>query len=217
MEKSYIKNMDIHYVSSIGFSEEQIQFIFKLVNRGIQEKLYVNSHVPYHNLKHIERVLCYCMWILNQKKNNGEILENQDILFYSALYHDCGRSLLVSNKMHGIVGAQIAKEKLKDTFDSKKVIGICLLIETHASRVDEVDFKNITFSKEEKENIQILSNILKDADALDRNRIKLFKFAQCNPNFLKTKEAKEIYLQSDTFYLKYQDATHQVRLLENKK
>ncbi len=217
MEKSYIKNMNIHYLTSIGFSVNQIQSINILVHKGIEEKLYKKKHIPYHNLKHIERVLCYCMWILNQKKNNGEILENQDILFYSALYHDCGRSLLVSNKMHGIVGAQIAKEKLKGTFDAKKVTGICLLIETHASRVDEVDFKNFTLSKEEKENIQLLSNILKDADALDRNRIKLFKFAQCNPNFLRTKEAKEIYLQSDTFYLKYQDTVRQVRSLEKKK
>ena len=217
MEKSYIKNMNIHYLTSIGFSVNQIQSINTLVHKGIEEKLYKKKRIPYHNLKHIERVLCYCMWILNQKKNNGEILENQDILFYSALYHDCGRSLLVSNKMHGIVGAQIAKEKLKGTLDAKRVTGICLLIETHASRVDEVDFKNFTLSKEEKENIQLLSNILKDADALDRNRIKLFKFAQCNPNFLRTKEAKEIYLQSDTFYLKYQDTVRQVRSLEKKK
>lgn len=211
MEKSYIKNMDIHYLTSIGFLEEQIEFIYKLVNRGIEEQLYVNNYVPYHNLKHIERVLCYCIWIVNQMKSKGEILENQDILLYAALYHDCGRRLTISNKMHGLVGAQITKEIIENTFDSQSVNSICLLIETHASKNDLVDFKNFVYSKEEKENVQMLSNILKDADALDRNRIQLFKFAQCNPKYLRTDEAKEIYLQSDMFYSKYQEAIRRTK------
>lgn len=206
MEKSYIKNMDIHYLTNIGFSSNQIDLIYRLVNRGIEEKLYKNNHVPYHNLKHIEKVLCYCIWIINEKSSKGEILENQDILLYAALYHDCGRKLTVSNKRHGVVGAQIAKEKLKNTLDSKILNSICLLIETHASKNDRVDFKNFKYSKKEKENIQMLSNILKDADALDRNRIQLFKFAQCNPKYLRTEEAKDIYPISDLFYSKYQEA-----------
>lgn len=206
MEKSYIKNMDVHYLSSIDFSNAQINLVYQLVNRGIEEELYVNNHVPYHNLNHIERVICYSLWILNQKKNKEEILNNQEILLYSALYHDCGRRLTVSNKNHGIVGAKIAKSKLKNIFDNKSLTSICLLIETHASKNDIVDFKNFSYSKEEKENIQLLSNILKDADALDRNRIHLFKFAQCNPKYLRTNEAKDIYLKSNDFYDKYQEA-----------
>lgn len=204
MEKSNIKNVDINYLNSIGFKKNQINLIYDLINKSINEQLYTKIHFPYHNLEHIERVLCYCIWILNMKIAKGEILKDTNILLYSALYHDCGRSLFVSNKKHGIVGAEIAKEKIKNIFNNKDLKIIELLIETHAKSNNNVDFKNYRFSKEEKENIQILSDILKDADALDRNRIKLFKFAQCNPKYLRTDEAKKIYYDSAIFLKEYE-------------
>lgn len=206
MEKSYIKKIDKNYLNSIDFKKEQINQIYNLINQSIREKLYTKIHFPYHNLEHIERVLCYCIWILNEKGKNNEILENTDTLLYSALYHDCGRSWFVSNKKHGIAGANIAKEKLKNKFSEKELKIIELLIETHAKKEDIVDFKNYNFNKDEKKNIQILSNILKDADALDRNRIKILKFAQCNPNYLRTKEAKKIYCNSAVFLENYEKA-----------
>lgn len=206
MEKSNIKNMDFNYLIEIGFKKNQISLICDLVNRGIVEQLYTKIHFPYHNIEHIERVLCYCIWILNKKINKGEDLKNTDILLYSALYHDCGRNLFVSNKMHGIIGAQLARKKLKNNFDNMNLNSIELLIETHAKPNDIIDFKNYNFNDIEKENLQILSNILKDADALDRNRIKIFKFANCNPNYLRTKEAKEIYTISNIFLQKYEEA-----------
>ncbi len=206
VEKSIIKNIDINYLNSIGFKKNQISLINELIEKVIEDQIYTKNHVPYHNIGHIERVLCYCIWILNMKKSRGKFLENTDILLYAALYHDCGRSLIVSNKKHGIVGAKIAKEKLKNDFNKKDLNAIELLIETHAKPNDIVDFKSYKFIKSEKENIQALSNILKDADALDRNRIKLFKFAECNPNYLRTSEAKEIYHISNIFLKKYEEA-----------
>lgn len=204
MQKSNIKNVDKNYLKRIGFKKSQINSIYDLINESIGKKIYNKIHVPYHNLEHIERVLCYCIWMLNMKTSKGEILKNTDVLLYSALYHDCGRSLFVSNKKHGIVGAKIAKEKLKEKFNDKDLNAIELLIETHANRNDIVDFKYYKFSEKDKENIQILSNILKDADALDRNRIKLFKFAKCNPDYLRTNEAKEIYYDSTIFLENYE-------------
>lgn len=212
MEKSNIKSIDTNYLNSIGFKGNQINQIYDLINRSIKEQLYTKIHFPYHNLEHIERVLCYCTWILNMKVSKGEFLKNTDILFYSALYHDCGRSFFVTNKMHGIVGAKISKEKLKKDFDDKDLNAIELLIETHAKPNDIVKFKDYKFSEKEKENIQILSNILKDADALDRNRIKIFKFAQCNPNYLRTNEAKEIYYDSTIFLENYEKTKNVVNL-----
>lgn len=212
MEKSSIKNIDINYLNSIGFKKNQIDLIYDLIHRVIEEQIYTKIHFPYHNIEHIERVLCYCIWILNMKISKGEFLKNTDILLYAALYHDCGRSLIVSNKKHGIVGAKIAKEKLKRNFNDKDLNSIGLLIETHAKPNDIVDFKNYKFTENEKENIQILSNILKDADALDRNRIKVFKFAQCNPNYLRTNEAKDIYNNSDLFYFYYKDAVKKSKI-----
>lgn len=204
--KSFIGSIESEYLNSIGFSQTQINKVEELVSRGIQEHLYEKMRVPYHNLKHIERVIMYSIWILNEKENKYEHIKNHNVLLLAALYHDCGRHL-ASNKMHGIVGAKIARERLKDTLDDKTINSICLLIETHASYQDMVDFKNYNYSEEEKKNIQILSDILKDADALDRNRIKLFPFAQCDVNKLRTLEARNIYNKSELFYDKYKDAT----------
>lgn len=214
--KSFIESIDPEYLNSIGFSQNQISKVKELINRGIQEKLYEKMKVPYHNLKHIEKVIMYVIWILNEKESKKEYIKNHDILLLAALYHDCARNS-ASNKMHGVVGAKIARDKLKDTLDDKTINSICLLIETHASYQDTVDFKNYTYSEEEKKNIQILSDILKDADALDRNRIKLFPFAQCDVDKLRTLEAKNIYNKSDLFYDKYKEATKNKPSIRNER
>ena len=61
MEKSNIKSIDTNYLNSIGFKGNQINQIYDLINRSIKEQLYTKIHFPYHNLEHIERVLCYCI------------------------------------------------------------------------------------------------------------------------------------------------------------
>lgn len=206
MERSHINEISFNYLSKISFEKEQVSLVKNLIDLGIKEKLYTKNHVPYHNIGHIERVICYCIWILNKKRDNGEVLGNTEVLLYAALFHDSGRNFKTSNKLHGIAGAKIAKEKLKDKFDLKNLNAIELLIETHAKVENIVDFKDYNFNEEEKKNLQILSNILKDADALDRNRIKLFKFAQCKSEFLRTNEAKEIYYNSDLFLKMYENS-----------
>lgn len=211
MERNYIKFINANYLRKLGFSKKQIDKVEELFHHGIQEKLYTKSRVPYHNMKHIEKVIMYAIWILNKKAKKEEFLEDQDILLWAALYHDCGRSFKAPGKKHGIVGAEIAKNKLKSILEDKTINSICLLIETHANASDEVDFKNYNYKKKEKKNIQLLSNILKDADALDRNRIELFPFAKCDINRLRTVEAKDIYYQSDLFYKKYKEAIKESR------
>lgn len=205
MEKSNIQKINRKYLANLGFNENDIERVVTLVNQGIKEKLYTKTKVPYHNLKHIERVMIYCLWILNIK--NDELKDSKDLLLLASLYHDAGRSKGATNKNHGIVGAQIAHERLKNKVDAKNLDIIELLIKTHATKSDVVDFEDKKFTEQEKKKIQILSDILKDADALDRNRIKLFKFAQCKIEFLRTKEAKEIYSKSSKFLKKYEEAT----------
>lgn len=214
-KESYISYIEPEYLNKIGFKENQINKVKRLMNRGIQENLYSKTKIPYHDNKHIERVIMYAIWILKEKEKKKEYLENQEILLLAALYHDCGRNV-ASNKMHGIVGAKIARNKLKNTIDDKAINSICLLIETHASYQDIDDFRDYNYSEEEKKNIQILSDILKDADALDRNRIKLFPFAKCDVNRLRTLEAKEIYKCSALFYDKYQEAVKNKKAIVKK-
>ncbi|MCX4364316.1 MAG: HD domain-containing protein [Bacilli bacterium] len=207
MEKSYIKRMELKYLYDIGINKNQIDLVAKLVNEGIEKKLYTNSTIPYHSLNHAERVIIYSLWIIHELEKNGISVANQEIVLKSALYHDCGRTWNIFGENHGILGAKKARLILKDEVDDKTLNIIELLIETHAQKENKVNFKNYEFTDEEKKNIQLLSDILKDADALDRNRIKLFSFARCKEEYLRTEAAKKIYLMSNEFYDKYIEAT----------
>lgn len=206
MEKSYIKKMELKYLYSLNINKKEIDQIYELVNEGIKRKLYSNSFIPYHNIYHIERVLIYCFWIINLLEKEGFKIDNKEYLFKAALYHDCGRSLNPFAENHGIRGAKRMKELLANEYDEKGLKVLELLIETHAIKDDIVDYKGYPFTHQEKMNIQMLSNILKDADALDRNRIKLFSFAQCKVEYLRTREAKDIYDKSSELYNKYVQA-----------
>ncbi len=207
MERSYIKNINSDFIKYMELTNESVQKIYSLVTYAIKEKLYTHSKVLYHNLEHIERTLIYAYWIM-QKKHF--LLQNEDILLYALLYHDAGRVKICSNKMHGIKGAEIAKLKLKDVFDAKQLEAISLLIKNHASKSDILSFTNGVFTEEEQAYLQELANIVKDADALDRNRLKLFPFAMCNPNFLRSEESKEIYKSSNRLLQEYELAKKKV-------
>lgn len=195
--------MELKYLYDIGINKDQVDLVDNLVKEGIDKRLYTNTTIPYHNLYHAERVIIYSLWISSALEQKGAIIDNKDLLLKAALYHDCGRSWNFFGENHGIKGAKKARILLKNELDEKSLNIIELLIETHAQKENKVDFKNYEFNNQEKKNIQLLSDILKDADALDRNRIRLFSFAQCKEEYLRTYVAKEIYLKSDEFYDKY--------------
>ena len=206
MEKSYIKRMELKYLYDIGINKNQIDLIDNLVKEGIAKKLYTNSTIPYHSLSHAERVVIYSLWISHDLEEEGNKIANKDLLLKAALYHDCGRTWNPFAENHGISGAKKTRALLKEELDEKSLNILELLIETHAQKENKVNFKNYEFNTQEKANIQLLSDILKDADALDRNRIKLFSFARCKEEYLRTPVAKKIYLKSDEFYAKYMHA-----------
>lgn len=206
METSYIEVMNKDYLLNLGFQPEQLNFISELVKKGIQEKLYTNTKDFKHDLKHIERVLTYVQWILNEKKKNGKVIENQELLFYATLYHDIGKTIGASNKEHGKVGSQEVYKYLEDALDKKSIKIVSSLIKTHASEDDRVEFSE-DFSEEEKKRIQELSDILKDADALDRNRLNYpAPMGVCDVNKLRTQEARKILKFSDQFLEEYNKA-----------
>ena len=159
METSYIKVMNKDYLANLGFQQEELYFISELVEKGIQEKLYTNTKDFKHDLKHIERVLTYVQWILNEKKKNGEVVENSELLFYATLYHDIGKTIGATNEEHGKVGSQEVYKYLEKTLDEKSIKIVSSLIKTHASEDDRVELST-DFSEEEKKKIQELSDIL---------------------------------------------------------
>ena len=191
---------------NLGFLPEQLNFISELVKKGIQEKLYTNTKDFKHDLKHIERVLIYVQWILNEKKKNGEVIENLELLFNATLYHDIGKTIGATNEEHGKIGSQEVYKYLENTLDEKSMKIVSSLIKTHASENEIVELSG-EFSEEEKRKIQELSDILKDADALDRNRLNYpVPMGVCDENKLRTKEARKILKFSDQFLEEYNKA-----------
>lgn len=191
---------------NLGFLPEQLNFISELVKKGIQEKLYINTKDFKHDLKHIERVLIYVQWILNEKKKNGEVIENLELLFNATLYHDIGKTIGATNEEHGKIGSQEVYKYLENTLDEKSMKIVSSLIKTHASENEIVELSG-EFSEEEKRKIQELSDILKDADALDRNRLNYpVPMGVCDENKLRTKEARKILKFSDQFLEEYNKA-----------
>ena len=191
---------------NLGFLPEQLNFISELVKKGIQEKLYINTKDFKHDLKHIERVLIYVQWILNEKKKNGEVIENLELLFNATLYHDIGKTIGATNEEHGKIGSQEVYKYLENTLDEKSMKIVSSLIKTHASENEIVELSG-EFSEEEKRKIQELSDILKDADALDRNRLNYpVHMGVCDENKLRTKEARKILKFSDQFLEEYNKA-----------
>ena len=191
---------------NLGFLPEQLNFISELVKKGIQEKLYTNTKDFKHDLKHIERVLIYVQWILNEKKKNGEVIENSELLFNATLYHDIGKTIGATNEEHGKIGSQEVYKYLENTLDEKSMKIVSSLIKTHASENEIVELSG-EFSEEEKRKIQELSDILKDADALDRNRLNYpAPMGVCDENKLRTKEARKILKFSDQFLEEYNKA-----------
>ena len=201
IEKSYIDFFTNEMLSKYGLDSNDKMIISNLVKKGIQEELYTQTKDYQHNLKHVERVITYVRMILNKMNN---IPFNEDILMYAALYHDIGKTKGASNKEHGIVGATEFKKNMHGILDDKTINIICLLIYQHASETDLVNFDNSEFSLEEQKSIQLMSDILKDADALDRNRLNFpAPIGTCDINKLRTSEAKDILKLTDSLYHDY--------------
>ena len=207
MEKSVISTMNYEYLINLGLKEGQIPFIESLIQRAISEKLYTNTKDFYHDLKHIERVITYVLLIINEKEKNKEIIENKNLLILSALYHDIGRTIGSSNQEHGIIGAQEVTKYLETTLSPQEIDVIKRLIITHAQEEDEVRLDDTSYTEEEKKNIQLLSDILKDADALDRNRLNYPPpLGTCDINKLRTQEAKKLFSKTADFLFQYMTA-----------
>jgi HD superfamily phosphodiesterase len=100
-----------------------------------------------HTFRHAIRVCLFCFEIAkNEKLNNEQML----ILLISALCHDIGRKNNSNDKEHGKKSIEILKECLLSNLDT-----ISNLMVNHCLR------DNKTY---------LLLSILKDADALDRQR-----------------------------------------------
>ncbi len=199
-ERSYLEMFSQETLNKYGLSLQDQKKIVYLLQMGIEKHLYTDTKDFYHDLKHIEKVLAYTQMILNKM---GNVSFDKNLLLEAALFHDIGKTLGFSNKDHGIGGA-LNVEKYVNGLNPKQKEILKILIEYHASEEDKITFKGDLFNLEEQEEIGKMLDILKDADALDRNRLNFpAPVGTCDKNKLRTKEAKELLLLSDEFYMDY--------------
>ena len=200
-EQGYIENFSDEMLSKYSLTSRDKDVIKFLVDKSISDGLYTDTKDYQHNLKHIERVIAYTRMIMNKINS---IAINEEILMYAALYHDIGKTIGVSNQEHGLVGSEEFRKMMKGKMDDKKIDIISKLIFQHASEEDKIDFTNSNYTISEQHEIQLMSDILKDADALDRNRLNYpAPIGTCDKNKLRTSEAKEVLLLTDSFYHDY--------------
>ncbi len=220
LEQSYLKVFDEEKLKKYHLTKDDQQKIVDLVNEGIEKHLYTDTKDFQHDLKHIEKVLSYIQMMLNEMLNR-EV--DEKTLLLAGLYHDIGKTIGASGKDHGKVGAEEFIKMFENKIDAKEALKISLLIRQHASEEDKIDFTSTPFSLEEQKEIQKMSDILKDADALDRNRLNYpAPLGSCDINKLRTDEGKRIYSLTNDFYMDYnlaiiyeRERKNQTKILDN--
>lgn len=200
-EHSYIKEFSENTLGKYGLNLKDQELIDYLVNRAIYEKLYTDTKDFQHDLKHVERVITYARMIMHQRPNSQV---NEMMMMYAALYHDIGKTVGSSNREHGIVGANEFRRRMEGKMPAREIDMISMLIMQHAEAKDKIDFESGKYTPEEMEQLQEMSDILKDADALDRNRLNYpFPIGGCDIERLRLPESKKIHALTDSFYEDY--------------
>lgn len=145
-----------------------------------------------HGVDHAERVLTFASYIgLKSDLSAREM----SILVESSKWHDCGRVVVKNDTEHAIKSAEKISDLIGERYSIRDIDMIKAAIELHEiderkCNYDEV-FNNVcnkySIDASDKSSLRIISDILKDADALDRTR---FTFGNLDPTRLR----KEISL-----------------------
>lgn len=134
-----------------------------------------------HNIYHIQRVMLFSQIIA---QNEGISEKISTLLLLAAALHDSGKTKDRKDFDHGKESAKIAKEYLQNNIDNiseEDVKIIQIAIEYHTikekDKINVPELKNLcqkyNVSIANLERIEIISSILKDADALDRTRFDI--------------------------------------------
>lgn len=186
----------------VDMNSSSFQKILDMIsNSELYKKEFFTSSFQ-HNIYHIQRVMLFSQIIA---QNEGISKKNFTLLLLAAALHDSGRTRDRKDFEHGKNSAEIAKEYIQNNINSiseEDVKIIQIAIEYHTTQEKEKGRINITELKElcqkynvsmaNLERIEIISSILKDADALDRTRFDTQN--TLNTDSLRTNTARNKFL-----------------------
>lgn len=186
----------------VDMNSSAFQKILDMIsNSELYKKEFFTSSFQ-HNIYHIQRVMLFSQIIA---QNEGISKKNFTLLLLAAALHDSGRTRDRKDFEHGKNSAEIAKEYIQNNINSiseEDVKIIQIAIEYHTTQEKEKGRINITELKElcqkynvsmsNLERIEIISSILKDADALDRTRFDTQN--TLNTDSLRTNTARNKFL-----------------------
>ncbi len=183
---------------NINLNENDIEILIKQLNNMKEDFLYKSK---FHGLYHSEKVLLFS-YLLG--KNQGLNDEQMQIIMDAAVYHDIGRIADNEDEQHGLVSSnRLIKEKnnilsnpiYKDDANFSYLRLICDAHSRH-DKYDKLTFENYVYDNEVTninfETFKKLSDILKDADALDRTRFMNVTSAVLDEKYLRHDYSKKL-------------------------
>lgn len=195
-----------HERNLFDLSDDEKSEIYDTI-RNISKTPYYDMN-KYHSLSHIQKVVMFSGILA---KNENLSFEETKILLASAAFHDCGRDGAEGeNDNHAIASAKQVKEYFENNPNNpfgitlENISMIQAVIEYHEHKeqekgvTDRMKLNNLSYKYnidyEKFESLVKISELLKDADALDRAR-----FGKKNENrwsldakYLKSETAKSI-------------------------
>ena len=163
------KNELLHMLEAIKNSK--YYSVFKQVLSDVDEELFIKD--PVHGISHNERVAILATYLAIQEDIS---IEDYRILLIASLYHDIGRKI-AEGREHGRQSANIIKDKKADIipdFDDLSTRKVQFLCTIHSNPDDLYSEILKEYELEDSNSIKMLTNIIKDADALDRVRLRRF-------------------------------------------
>lgn len=167
LEKRNIRPMHLLEVIQIVRESGKIELFIEEIDELREELLFCSNG---HGITHCERVSLFAFAIGILENLSDEALK---ILLESAKYHDIGRIDDNEDESHGRRSAEKFDEyKIGNNFsiEEKKILkAICI---GHSINDEEFESVMDELEIEDKEACQKIFRVLKDADALDRARLK---------------------------------------------
>lgn len=186
-------------IPKISFANEEKQEFEKILRNINNTGFYSKNR--FHSMEHISKVVMFA-WLLGK---NEELTEKGlKLLVISAAFHDCGRNGNDGENKHAEAGAMLAGEyftkAITNPFNiNKEELPILQVVihyhehkEQELGKIDRDEIlqlvKRYNAPEDKLNEIEKLCILLKDADALDRERFATY--GKLDPNYLRSKTAK---------------------------